>query len=478
VGESSGGPAIIPVILCGGAGTRLWPLSREAHPKQFLPLVDGKSTFAMTLERVADRDLFGRPVIVTGVDHRHLVSDALQEAGVEADILLEPSRRDSAAAVAAAAAFVAQRDPDGIILVLAADHVIRDRVGFRRSVERAWCAAEAGRIVTFGVRPTGPATGFGYIAAGAALADCPGVSAVRAFAEKPNAATAERYIAEGYLWNSGNFMLQASSALAELRRHAPAIAAGAEAAIADVAASGNFIRLPAEKYDAIPANSLDYALMEKTALAAVTEASFDWRDIGSWDAISEASGRDDRGNAVSGPVMLRDSQGCEIHSAGRLVAVLGAQNLLVAADEDAVLVAPRDSLGSLKDFVGEIVRKRGNGGSRAVRPWGYYQVLDGGPGYQVKRIVVDPGARLSLQSHQHRGEHWVVVQGTADVTIGDEIRPVPTGKSVFIPQGALHRLGNSGETTVAIIEVQLGSYLGEDDIVRYEDDYGRTPIKA
>jgi mannose-1-phosphate guanylyltransferase/mannose-6-phosphate isomerase len=415
---------------------------------------------------------------VTGIDHRHLVSDALQEAGVEADILLEPSRRDSAAAVAAAAAFVAQRDPDTIMLVLASDHVIRDRDGFRQSVERARRAAELGRIVTFGIRPTGPATSFGYIAGGTDMASAPGVSTVLAFAEKPNAATAARYLTEGYLWNSGNFMLKASCALAELRRHAPAIAAGAEAAVAGIAAAGNFMRLPADEYDAIPASSLDYALMEKTALAAVTEASFDWRDIGTWESLGAASGHDAQGNAASGPVMLRDSQGCEVHAAGGLIAVLGAENLLIAADENAVLVAPRDSLGSLKDFVGEIVRNRGDQGARAVRPWGYYEVVAGGPGYQVKRIVVDPGARLSLQSHRHRAEHWIVVQGTADVTVGSDIRPVPTGKSVFIPQGAVHRLGNSGETAVTIIEIQLGSYLGEDDIERYEDDYGRTPIKA
>lgn len=476
--QAPAGPRIIPVILCGGAGTRLWPLSTEAHPKQFLPLVDGKSTFAMTLDRVSDRDLYGKPVVMTGVDHRHLVADALLDAGVDADILLEPSRRDSAAAVASAAAFAAKRDPDSILLILAADHVIRDRDGFRRSVERALPAAKAGRIVTFGVAPTSPSESFGYIARGAALAGCPGVSAVRSFAEKPNATTAARYVADGYLWNSGNFMLRAAGMLDELRRYAPAIAAGAEAAVAGIATSSAFSRLPADRYDVIPATSIDYAVMEKTALAAVTEASFDWRDLGTWDSLGEASGRDGAGNAVSGEVVLRDSSNCSVHAADGVVAVLGAQNLVIAADKHAVLVASRDSLGGIKDFVGEIVRRRGDGPARVVRPWGYYEVLTGGPGHQVKRLVCDPGARLSLQSHKFRAEHWIVVQGIADVTIDDDIRAVPAGKSVYIPLGAVHRLGNSGMEPVALIEVQTGTYFGEDDIVRYEDDYGRTETPA
>ncbi len=466
----------MPVILCGGAGTRLWPLSREAHPKQFLPLVDGRSTFTMTLERVADRSLFTAPLIVTGADHRHLVADALRDAGVEAEILLEPSPRDSAAAVASAAAFAARRDPQSILLILAADHVVRDRAGFLRSVERARLAADSGRIVTFGIRPTNPATGFGYIARGAALPGCPGVSLVSTFAEKPDAATAARYVADGYLWNSGNFMLGAATALDELRRFAPAIAAGAEAAVAAVAGPGNFLRLPAAIFDAMPATSFDYAVMEKTALAAVVEAEFDWRDLGTWDSLGEVNGRDAAGNSASGDVILSGSRDCSVHAAHGLVAVLGAENLLIAADQDAVLVATRDSLGSIKDFVGQVTRRKSEGEAvrRWVRPWGYYEVLAGGPGYQVKRIVCDPGARLSLQSHRHRAEHWLVTGGTADVTIDKEIRAVPTGQTVFIPQGAVHRLGNSAEDPVVIIEVQFGGYLGEDDIERFDDDYGRT----
>ena len=468
---------IIPVILCGGAGVRLWPLSRESTPKQFLPLVGGRSTFAMTLERVADPGIFARPLIVANAEHRYLVSEALRAAEIGGEILLEPARRDSAAAIASAAALVAGRDADALLLVLAADHVIHDVAGFRSSVRIAEAAAREGHIVTFGIRPSVAATGYGYIRPGAALPGQPRVAVVDAFAEKPDAATAERYVAEGYLWNSGNFMMPAALAMAELGRHAQAIAAAVEAAVAEIASAPGFLRLPAERYKAAPAMSFDYAVMERTERAAVIAADFDWRDLGSWESLSEIAGRDGAGNSMIGDVVARETSGSYIHAAKGVVALLGVDDLIVASSGDAVLVAARDRMDSVKELVAEIGRTRPDtvdADRRGVSPWGFFEVIgNGGAGYQVKRIVVEPGARLSLQRHLHRAEHWVVVAGIADVTIGTETRRLLENQSAFIGLHEVHRLANPGEEPLVVIEVQYGDYLGEDDIERLADDYDR-----
>ncbi len=469
---------IYPVILCGGAGVRLWPLSRESMPKQFLPLVGGRSTFAMTLERIADAGLFARPLIVANAEHRYLVAEALRAADIEGEILLEPARRDSAAAIASAAVLIAGRDADAILLVLAADHVIHDTAGFRNTVRAAEAAAELDYIVTFGIRPDEPATSYGYIRRGAALPGLPDVAVVAAFAEKPDAATAEDYVAAGYLWNSGNFMMRASLAIAELGRHAPAIVTAVESAVAEIAVSPGFLRLPVERYAAAPAMSFDYAVMEKTERAAVVEAGFDWRDLGSWESLSEIAGRDGAGNTMIGDVVAHETSGSYVHAGKGLVALLGVDDLIVATSGDAVLVAARNRIDSVKELVAEIGRRRPetvDEARRVVSPWGYFEVIgNGGGGYQVKRIVVEPGARLSLQKHAHRAEHWVVVAGIADVTVGEETRRLAENQSAFIPLGGVHRLANPGETPLVVIEVQYGDYLGEDDIERLADDYDRN----
>jgi mannose-1-phosphate guanylyltransferase/mannose-6-phosphate isomerase len=445
-------------------------------PKQFLPLVAGRSTFAMTLERVADRAIFERPLIVANSEHRYLVAEALRAARLDGEVLLEPMRRDSAMAIAAAAEMIAARDANAVLLVLPADHLIRDSAGFLATARQALPAANEGRIVTFGIRPDTPATQYGYIRKGDLLPGLPGVSAVAEFAEKPDVARATGYVASGYLWNSGNFMMRASLAVAEIGRHQPAIAAAARAAVAGIAAGPGYLRLPREPYDTAPAISFDYAVMEKTDLAALVEAQFDWQDLGGWETLSAIATPDRSGNTTTGEVVLNDTRGCHVHAGSGVVALLGVDNLVVATSGDAVLVAARDRIGAVKDLVATLPQTRsdaGAGGSPAVRPWGYYQVIGGGDFYQVKRLVVEPGARLSLQRHSHRAEHWVVVNGIADVTVDKETSRLGVNQSTFIPLGAVHRLANPGEELLTVIEVQYGDYLGEDDIERFADDYDR-----
>lgn len=466
---------IIPVILCGGAGMRLWPLSRDNQPKQFLPLIDGRSTFAMTLQRVADREIFERPLIVANVEHRFMVSEALREAGIDGEILLEPMRRDTAAAIASAASFVARRDASALLLVLAADHVIFDSAGFRRSVETARPAAERNHIVTFGVRPDTPATSYGYIRPGAADPELPHVASVAEFSEKPDAPTAAGYVAAGYLWNSGNFMMRASLALSEFALHSPAIAAASEAAVDEIVTSAGFSRLPGDRYEVIPAMSFDYAVMDRTDRAVVVEADFDWRDIGSWDSLRQIAGSDVSGNTMIGDVVAQDTRGSYVLASKGPVALLGVEGLVVATSGEAVLVAARDRIDDLKNVVSEIekIRPKTEPKGPVVKPWGYYQVIEEGEGYQVKRLVVEPGARLSLQEHAHRAEHWVVVTGIADVTVGTDTSRLGENQTTFIPRGGVHRLANPGKKLLTVIEVQYGDYLGEDDIVRIQDDFDR-----
>ncbi len=466
---------IVPILLAGGTGTRLWPVSRDAMPKQFLPLVGERSTYQQALERVRDPELFAPPIVITSEDFRFFARRQAEELGIEATVLLEPMRRDSGPAIAAATAFARSRDPGAIVMALAADHVILDTALFRAACATGREAAAAARIVTFGITPTEPRTSYGYIRPGGALAQ-DGVREVGAFVEKPDAATAARYLGEGYLWNSGMFLFSADVLLGELARFEPEMATAAEQAVAKASEDIGFVRLAAASFAAAPQKSIDYAVMEKTKLAAVVEGRFGWSDIGSWDAIAAVSARDAAGNAVYGPAMLVDAQNCLVHSDGQLTAILGAQDLVVVATPDAVLVLPRARAEDVKELVAKLKesgRPEATEHRRGHRPWGYYDSIDRGERFQVKRIVVFPGGKLSLQKHFHRAEHWVVVRGTAEVTIGEDTRAVHENESVYIPSGTVHRLANPGKIPLELIEVQTGSYLGEDDIVRLDDVYRR-----
>jgi len=466
---------IIPLIMCGGAGTRLWPASREGRPKQFLPLFGAYSMLQDTVRRVTDPTLFGRPIIVTNDQYRFLVAEQLAAIGIEADILLEPVRRDSGPAIAAGAAFAAKRDENSLLVALAADHVISDPVAFVKVCRLAADAADADRIVTFGVRPTRPATEYGYIRAGASIgAD---IFAVEKFVEKPDGRTADRYMKEGYLWNSGNFMFRAGLLLAEYEKFEPESLAAIVDAVEHSSSDLGFITLYASSFARASAKAIDYAVMERTQCAAVMPVSYGWSDVGSWQAVWELSGRDPLDNFGKGPVVFVDSRGSHVMSDKQLVALFGVENLVVVSTDDAVLVAKRENGDGLRRLVQELKKVAPavtEEHLKVHRPWGSYQAIDHGPRFQVKRIVVKPGERLSLQMHHHRAEHWVVVRGTALVTIGDQTKTIHENESTYIPIGAEHRLENPGKIDLELIEVQTGSYLGEDDIVRIEDDYRRS----
>jgi mannose-1-phosphate guanylyltransferase/mannose-6-phosphate isomerase len=467
---------IVPVILAGGAGTRLWPVSRDALPKQFLPLVGERSTYQDTLLRVAAGDLFAPPIVITGADFRFFARRQAEEIGIDPTVVIEPMRRDSGPALAAAAVLARNNDPDAVVLALAADHVILDADEFRATCAAALKAALDGHIVTFGITPSAPKTSYGYIRRGRPT-KADQVFVVEAFVEKPDLDTASRYLAEGYLWNSGNFLFRADVLLSELGRYEPAMAAAVEAAVAGASNDLGFVRLSPEAFANAPQKSIDYAVMEKTDRAAVIAGNFRWSDIGSWDAIFDIAARDKSGNATHGAVVTADSRNCVVHSADRLIAVLGADDLVVVSTADAVLVVPRARAQEVRELVGKLkIAKRPEATEhrRGHRPWGYYDSIDRGERFQVKRIVVQPGGTLSLQKHHHRAEHWVVVRGTAEVTIGSDIKSVHENESVYIPIGAVHRLANRGRIPLELIEVQTGSYLGEDDIVRIEDVYKRT----
>jgi len=466
---------IIPLIMCGGAGTRLWPASREGRPKQFLRLFGRFSTFQDTIRRVADPALFGRPIVVTNQRYRFLVAEQLAEIDTEADVLLEPARRDSGPAIVAGAAFAQQRERDAVVIALAADHVIADSAAFAASCRTALPAALARRIVTFGVRPDRPATEYGYIRPGNPLkAD---VFAVAQFVEKPDQATAERYVAQGYLWNSGNFVFRARALLDEYRVFEPVSALAIIEAVTRAGRDLGFISLETSAFEQARAVSIDCAVMEKTARAAVVPVSFGWSDVGSWDSVAQLVANDAAGNAAQGSVVFVDVRGSYVSSDKALVALLGVENLVVIASEDAILVAHRDRAGDMKRLVEhlkQVAPQAVEDHLKVNRPWGSYQSLDKGDRYQVKRIVVKPGGRLSLQLHHHRAEHWVVVRGTARVTVGEDVKTIHENQSTYIPIGAKHRLANPGKIDLELIEVQSGSYLGEDDIVRLDDDYRRS----
>ena len=466
-----------PVLLSGGSGTRLWPLSREAYPKQFLPLVGDDTLLQATWRRVAPLSP-ASPLVVANEEHRFLVAEQLRVIGApQARIVLEPVGRNTAPAIAAAALVASADGSDPLLLVLPSDHVVRDPDAFRAAVRAATPAAEAGALVTFGIVPNAPETGFGYIQAEAGQTEAgEGVRKVLRFVEKPDAATAQGYLdAGGYFWNSGMFLFRASRFLDELGRHRPDILAAARAACAHVDPDGEFLRLDRDAFAASPSESIDYAVMEKTDAAMVLPVDIGWNDVGSWSALWDVSEQDGDGNAHHGDVIAVDSRNSYAY-ARRLVALVGVDDLVVVETDDAVLVAAKDKVQEVKQVV---ARLKAEQRSQAVlhrevqRPWGSYDSIDVGDGFQVKRIKVKPGAALSLQSHARRAEHWIVVRGTARVTRNLDLFELHANQSTYIPIGAKHRLENPGSDVLELIEVQSGDYLGEDDIVRYEDVYGR-----
>jgi mannose-1-phosphate guanylyltransferase / mannose-6-phosphate isomerase len=464
-----------PVLLSGGSGTRLWPLSREAYPKQFLPLVGDDTMLQATWRRVAGI-ADAPPIVVANEDHRFLVAEQLRQVGApKPDILLEPAGRNTAPAIALAALQAMHDGADPLLLVLPSDHVVADSEAFRKAVREAAAAAEAGALVTFGILPSAPETGFGYIEAEHAGSD--GVRKVRRFVEKPDAATAQRYLdSGGYYWNSGMFLFRASVLLAELERFRPDIVAACREAFAAAKRDGDFIRVDRDAFARCPSDSIDYAVMEKTGDATVLPVDIGWNDVGSWSALWDVATRDEAGNAHHGDVIAVDSRNSYAY-ARRLVALVGVDDLVVVETDDAVLVARKDRVQQVKEVVSQLKAAQRTQAAlhREVhRPWGSYDSIDVGDGFQVKRIKVKPGAALSLQSHNKRAEHWIVVRGTARVTRNNDVFELFANQSTYIPIGAKHRLENPGEEVLELIEVQSGAYLGEDDIVRYEDVYGRS----
>jgi len=474
---------LTPLILSGGSGTRLWPLSREMYPKQLLPLIGKRTMLQETAARVSGLPDLAAPIVVCNESHRFMVAEQMRECGTSPQaIILEPVGRNTAPAVAVAALVALDRarkskggnDADPILLVLPADHVIRDVSAFQSAVVSGSAAAAEGKLVTFGVVPDRAETGYGYIRR--ASGDGP-TYPVQQFVEKPDAATAKAYVESGeYYWNSGMFMFRARVYLAELKRHAPAMLSACEDAVAAATRDLDFTRLPAAEFGACPSDSIDYAVMEKTDSAMVVPLDAGWSDVGSWSALQDALPRDEKGNVVTGDVLVEDSSGCYLHSTSRLIGAVGLTDHVVVETRDAVLVAPRDRVQDVKSLVTHL-KAQGRGESalhrEVFRPWGSYDSIDHGDRFQVKRLVVKPGATMSLQLHHHRAEHWIVVSGTAQITRGEETFLLGENESTYIPVGTKHRIANPGKVVLHIIEVQSGSYLGEDDIVRFEDAYGR-----
>ncbi len=467
---------IVPVILSGGSGTRLWPLSRAILPKQLLPLVSEHTMLQDTLNRLKSWDGIQSPIIVCGNDHRFLVAEQLRQIDVNpAAIILEPMAKNTAPAIAAAALSVT--DQEALMLVLPADHVVKDVTAFEASVRRAIPAASQGRLVTFGIQPTHPETGYGYIQSAISLAGAEGCFEVAKFVEKPDLATAQGYLDAGnFSWNSGMFLFKPSAFLSELSAYAPEIYSAVSRAVVESYKDLDFLRLNEAAFSSSPSDSIDYAVMEKTKLAAVVPSDIGWSDVGSWTALKDVQSQDALANAVRGDVYLNNVKNTLVRSENRFVAAVGVEDLLIVETSDAVLVAHRDCAQDVKSVVDYLKR---NGRSehqlhpRVYRPWGWYEGIDMGERFQVKRIMVKPGEKLSLQMHHHRAEHWVVVSGSAMITVDGVTKLFTENESTYIPIGSTHRLENPGKLPLHLIEVQSGSYLGEDDIVRYEDTYGR-----
>jgi len=475
---NSGAATIHPVILSGGSGTRLWPMSRTFYPKQLLPLVGEKTLLQQAALRVAAAPGFAPPLIIANEEHRFIIAEQLREIDVAAQgLLLEPVGRNTAPAAAIGALWLAERDPDALMLLMASDHVIRDVPAFLTAVGRAAAAAARGYLVCLGIAPDRAETGYGYIRQGEALAAAEGAFAVGAFVEKPDAARAEEYLAGGnYLWNGSIFLFPVALYLSELERLRPDMLVACRAALAAARRDDDFIRLDKAAFADCPADSIDYAVMEHTASAAVVPVSMGWSDLGSWDALWELAEKDGTGNALSGNVIAEDTRNCYLRSEAGLVAALGVEDLVVVATDDAVMLAPKNRAQDVRRLVARLVKEnRGEADAlpRVHRPWGSYETLHAGHRVQVKHILVKPGGKLSLQMHHHRAEHWVVVQGTAKIRRGDEEIMLTEDQSTYIPLGTAHRLENPGKIPLHLIEVQSGAYLGEDDIVRFEDHYGR-----
>ncbi|MGH1371365.1 MAG: mannose-1-phosphate guanylyltransferase/mannose-6-phosphate isomerase [Cellvibrionaceae bacterium] len=466
---------ILPVIMAGGSGTRLWPMSRSLFPKQFLTLLGDRSLLQGTCDRLNGLDI-AAPMIICGEDHRFTVAEQLRTEPLckGSQIVLEPCGKNTAPAVALAALTAIADGDDPVLLVLAADHVIEDEESFRKAVRIASQLAESGELATFGIVPTAPETGYGYIRQGEALGEG---FRVAEFVEKPRQEIAEHYLADGsYLWNSGMFMFKASRYLEELKQFRPDVLDACQRSINDAKRDSDFLRPEASAFEAGPSESIDYAVMEKTSSAVVVPVECGWSDVGSWSALWEISDKTATGNAVFGDVIAEDSSDCYLRSDSKLIAAVGLKDIVVVESDDAIMVSSRDRVQDVKKVVEQL---KADGRSEAqihrkvYRPWGYYDSIDQGRRFQVKRIVVSPGQKLSLQMHHHRAEHWIVVSGTARVTRGDDVFLVAENESTYIPLGTLHRLENPGAIELEMIEVQSGSYLGEDDIVRFEDNYGR-----
>jgi len=469
-------PLCIPVIMCGGAGTRVWPESRETLPKQFIPLVGDQSTFQRIALLIADRNVFDVPIILTNREYRFLVAEQLGELEVKGTIVLEPERRDSGPAVAVAAALAAQSGPDTVVAIFAADHIYEKPDAFLERCREAAKTAAKGHIVSFGIKPSHPATNFGYIRPGAQI---PGTAArkVEAFVEKPDAFTAKQYIGEGYLWNSGNFVFPAEVMRSEVAKFEPEMAAAVDEAVAKAKTDLDFLLLDETSFGRATKKSIDYAVMERTDRAAVLEADMGWSDLGTWSSALAFTPHDEEGNSVRGDGVTLDCRNVHVRSTEILTAVVGLEDVIVVTTPDAVLVLNSKEADKVKTLVDDLKRRNRREvieHRRVYRPWGYYQSVDEGARYQVKRILVRPGGRLSLQKHFHRAEHWIVVKGTAEVTRDEEVVQVHENESIYLPIGCMHRLSNPGKIDLELIEVQTGSYLGEDDIVRLEDIYNRA----
>jgi len=470
---------IHPVILSGGSGTRLWPMSRTLYPKQLLSLLGQDSLLQQTVRRVADRQGFAAPLLVANEEHRFIIAEQLREiAAVPRALLLEPVGRNTAPAACIAALALTEAEPDLLMLVMPSDHTIGDLAAFADAVEGAATAARAGALVSFGITPQRAETGYGYIRRGSELDGAKGVFAVAEFVEKPGPEQAQAYVASGeHSWNSGMFLFPARVYLDELERLRPDMVAACRDALATAQRDSDFVRLGREAFAGCDSDSIDYAVMEHTRRAAVVPVSMGWSDIGSWDALWEMGDKDQHGNSIEGNVVAEDARNCYLRSEAGLVAAIGIEDLVVVSTADAVMVAPRNRTQDVKKLVARLVKDRRDEADALPtvhRPWGTFTSLHNGHRVQVKHIMVKPGGKLSLQMHHHRAEHWVVVQGTARIRRGDQETMLSEDQSTYIPIGTAHRLENPGKIPLHLIEVQSGSYLGEDDIVRLEDSYGRS----